>query len=143
MSRWRPNYISFAEREVKCILDWLLRIVYEESLVSDIGRACLMEVGYKSRWWARCIHVCDKFGLWELANLLWLRNISKEGMVMLGIKYDRNMWKKTFVARIQEYGRRQWRSGFGINEREQQYVEVNDNVENETMTYLGEVWTER
>ena len=38
---------------MKCIVDWLLRIVYEESLVSDIGRACLMEVGYKSR----CNHV--------------------------------------------------------------------------------------
>ena len=24
-----------------------------------------------------------------------------------------------------------------------EYVEVNDNVENETMKYLGEVWTER
>ena len=71
---------SLAEREVKCIVDWLLRIVYEESLVSDIGRACLMEVGYKSRWWARCNHVCDKFGLWELVNLLWLKNINKEGM---------------------------------------------------------------
>ena len=23
------------------------------------------------------------------------------------------------------------------------YVEVNDDVENETMTYMGEVWTER
>ena len=31
------------------IVDWLLKIVYEESLVSDIGRACLMKVGYKSR----------------------------------------------------------------------------------------------
>ena len=31
---------------MKCIVDWLLRIVYEESLVSDIGRACLMEVGW-------------------------------------------------------------------------------------------------
>ena len=25
----------------------------------------------------------------------------------------------------------------------QGYVEVNDDVENETITYLGEVWTER
>ena len=48
---------------MKCIVDWMLRIVYEESLVSDIGRACLMEVRYKPRWWARCNHVCDKFGL--------------------------------------------------------------------------------
>ena len=38
------------EMEVKCIVDWLLRIVYEESLVSDIGRSYRMEVGYKSRW---------------------------------------------------------------------------------------------
>ena len=46
--------------------------MYEESLVSDIGRACLMEVGHKSRWWARFNYVCDKFGLWEMVNLLWL-----------------------------------------------------------------------
>ena len=46
--RGESGWSSFAEREVKCIVDWLLRIVYEESL-SDIGRACLMEVGYKSR----------------------------------------------------------------------------------------------
>ena len=48
--RGKSGWSSFAERKVKCIVDWLLRIVYEESLVSDIGRACLMDVGYKSRW---------------------------------------------------------------------------------------------
>ena len=76
--RGESGWSSFAEREVKCIVDWLLKIVYEESLVYDIGRACLMEVGYTSRWWARRNHVCDKFGLWKLVNLLWLRNINKE-----------------------------------------------------------------
>ena len=55
-----------------------------------------MEVGYKSGWWARCNHVCDKFGLWELVNRLWLRNINKEGIAMLGIKkMTKNVWKKT------------------------------------------------
>ena len=127
--RGESGLSSFAERE--CIVDWLLRIVYEESLVSDIGRACLMEAGYKSRWWARYNHVCDKFGLWELVNLLWPRNINKEGMAMLGMKYDRTVWKKTFVARIQEYVRRQWRNGFGINEREQQYVHMKSQPKNE------------
>ena len=73
-----------------------------------------MEVGYKSRWWARCKHVCEKFSLWEL-NLLWLRNINKEGMAMLGMKYDSNVWKKTFVERIKEYDRRWGRNGFGMN----------------------------
>ena len=46
-------------------------------MVSDIKRACLMEVGYKSRWWARCNRVCE-VGLLELVNLLWLRNINEE-----------------------------------------------------------------
>ena len=45
-------------------------------------------------------------------------------MAMLGMEYDRNVWKKTFVARIHEYGRRRWRNGFGTNEREQQYVHM-------------------
>ena len=79
----------------------------------------------------RCNHVCDKFGLWELVNLLWLKNINKEGMAMLGMKYVRNVWKKTLVARIQEDGRRQWRNGFGINEREQQYVYMKSQPKNE------------
>ena len=37
------------EREMK----WLVKIVYKESMVTDIGRACLREIGYKSRWYAR------------------------------------------------------------------------------------------
>ena len=62
-----------------------------------------MEIGYKSGWWARCNHVCDKFGLWELVNLLWLRNINKEGMAMLGMKYDRKMCGRRLLWR--EYRR--------------------------------------
>ena len=38
-------------------------------------------------------------------------------MAMLGMKYARNVWKKTLVARIQEDDTRQWRNGLGINER--------------------------
>ena len=74
------------------MIDWPLRIDYEESMISGIGRTCLMEIGYKYRWWTRCKHVCEKFDLSELVNLLWRRNISKEGMPMLGMEYDRNVW---------------------------------------------------
>ena len=38
-------------------------------------------------------------------NLLWLMNINKEGMAILGMKHDRNVWKKTFVDRSPD-GRR-------------------------------------
>ena len=56
--------------------------------------------------------------------MLWLRNISKEGMAMFGMKYDRNVWKKTYVERIQEYGRIWRRNGFGMNEREPRCLQV-------------------
>ena len=45
--RGESGWGSYKEREVKVMVDWLLRIVYEESMVSDIGRACLIEIGYK------------------------------------------------------------------------------------------------
>ena len=61
----------------------------------------------------------------------FIKSINKEGMAMLGMKYDRNMWKKTFEARIHEYGRRRWRNGFGINDREQQYVHMESQQKNE------------
>ena len=99
------------------MIDWLIRVVYEENLVSNIGRACLMEIGYNSRWWARYNHVCERFGLWKLVNLLWLLNISKDGIAMLGVEYDRNVWKIHLL-------RESRKNGFGMNEREQQYLQV-------------------
>ena len=42
--RGESGWSLFEVRELKRIVDWLLRIVYEESLVSNIGRACLVEV---------------------------------------------------------------------------------------------------
>ena len=40
---------TFEEREVKA----MLRVVFEENLMSDMGRACLFEVG----WWERYRHI--------------------------------------------------------------------------------------
>ena len=50
---------------------------------------------------------------------------------MRGMEYDRNVWKKAFVERIKEYGRRWWRNGFGMNEREQQYLQVKSEPQHE------------
>ena len=46
---------------MKCIVNWLLRIVYEVSLVFDIGRAFLMGVGYEFRWWEDAIMFVRSF----------------------------------------------------------------------------------
>ena len=37
---------------MKAMVKWVLRVVFEENLVSKIGRACLIEIGCKSRWWS-------------------------------------------------------------------------------------------
>ena len=29
----------------------MLRVLFEDNLMSEIGRACLVEIGCKSRWW--------------------------------------------------------------------------------------------
>ena len=55
-----------------------------------------MEVGCKSRWWARCNHTCDNFGLCELLHLR--ENFNNEGIAILGIKYNRNVLEKTFCG---------------------------------------------
>ena len=86
-----------SEREVKGTVEWLLKIVYKESMVSDIGRACLKKIGYKSRWCARCSDLCERFGLRALVDLLWLRNFRNEEMTLLEMEYDRNVWKKINV----------------------------------------------
>ena len=57
------------ERETKSMVKWMLKVVFEENLVSE------------TRW-------CSKFGLFELVNLIWLREVSLNGMVKLGMKVN-------------------------------------------------------
>ena len=103
--RGETGWSTFEEREAKVMVEWMLRVVLEDNLMSKIGRACLIETGCKSRWWARCRHICSKLELMELVNLVILRDVSVTGMVSLGMKMDRKVWKKYLNERIQEVGR--------------------------------------
>ena len=50
-SEGESGWSSFAKRG-EVMVHWLHMIVYEEIMVSNVGSACLREIGYKSRWWA-------------------------------------------------------------------------------------------
>ena len=63
------------------MVKWMLKVVFEEKLVSEIGRACLIELGCKSRWWSRCRHTCSKFGLFELVNLVERSELELDGEI--------------------------------------------------------------
>ena len=114
------------------MVKWMLKVVFEENLVSEIGRACLIELGCKSRWWSRCRHICSKFGLFELVNLIWLREVSLNGMVKLGMKLNWEFWKKHICSRIREVGKQVWKNGFNDTEREKEYVKMKECPRNES-----------
>ena len=87
--RGETGWKTFEEREAKATVKWMLRVVFDENMVSEIGSACLIEVGCKSRWWSRCRHICSKSGLLELGNLICLREVSVNRMVKLGMNVER------------------------------------------------------
>ena len=68
----------------------------------------------------------------ELINLILLRDVSANGMMSLGMKIDRNVWKKYICETIQEGGRQSWKNGFNDTEREKQYVQMKRCPRNES-----------
>ena len=60
----------------------------------------------------------------ELVNIILLIDVSVNGMVSLGMKMDRKVWKKYICERIQEVGRQSWKNGFNDTEREKEYVKM-------------------
>ena len=99
--RGETRWSTFEEREAKAMVKWMLRVVFEENMVSENGRACQIEIGCKSRWWSRCRHICSKYGLLELVNLICLREVSVNGMVNVGMNVEREGWKKYICEIIQ------------------------------------------
>ena len=55
--RGKPDCSTFEEREAKVMVGWMLRVVFEDNFMSEIGRTCLIETGCKSRWWTGCRHM--------------------------------------------------------------------------------------
>ena len=146
----------------------MLKVVFEENLVFEIGRSCLIEIRCKSRWWSRCHHpdsiptlvqcqlsvvlysgpwmaynvrpcsfdqscrcstnviqrrpnvamlyghTCSRFGLFELVNLTWLREVSLNGMVKLGMNVNGDFWKKHLCNTICEVGKQTWKMSLMI-----------------------------
>ena len=126
--RGETGWSSFEQREAKAMVKWMVRVVFEENLVSEIGRVCLIEIGCKSR----CRHICSKFGLLEV-NLICLREVSVNGMVNLGMNVDGEGWKKYICERMQECGRRAWKDGLNDTEREKEYVRMKESPRNEVL----------
>ena len=110
--RGETGWSTFEEREAKAMVNWMLKVVFEENQMSEIEGACLIELGCKSRRWSRCSHICSKFGLFELVNLIWLREVSLNGIVKLGMKVNGEFWKMHICSKIREVGKQVWKNDF-------------------------------
>ena len=62
-----------------------------------------------ARWWSRCRHICSKFGLIELVNIIWLREVSLNGMVKLEMNVNGEFWKKHICHRIRQISKQAWK----------------------------------
>ena len=86
--RGETGWSIFEEREAKAMASWLLRIVFSENQMCNLGRECHLENGCKSGWWTRCRHICTKFGWNDLVNLICLGYVSVNGVDTLGISVN-------------------------------------------------------
>ena len=60
--RGETRWSTFEDREAKAIVKWMLIMLFEENLMSEIGRACLVKIGCNSGWWTRCRHYVVSLG---------------------------------------------------------------------------------
>ena len=65
---------------------------------------------------------------------MWLREVSLNGMVKLGMKVSVEFWKKHICSRIREVGKQVWKNGFNDTEREKEYVQMKECPRNERFT---------
>ena len=90
--------------------------------MADLGRACLLEIGCKSGWWAWCRHICNKFGLKELVNLICLGDVSVNAVDKLGMRVNEKTWMKFADEKIKLVGCRIWMNNCGNSEILQEYA---------------------
>ena len=77
----------------------------------------------KSGWWSRCRHICNKFGLKGLVNLICLGDVSVNGVDKLGMSVnEKTTWMKFADEKIKLVGRRIWMNNCGNRERLQEYA---------------------
>ncbi|ELT89047.1 hypothetical protein CAPTEDRAFT_205910 [Capitella teleta] len=104
---------------------FVVRVLEENGLVARVWRACLMEIGVRSKWWKKIGRMMEKLGVDVSSNLVWLRRMSAIGVAEMGICEDerKRMMKVELERRVQEVGRMRWEEQLQRNERTRRYTQ--------------------
>jgi hypothetical protein len=103
------GWSSFEERESKAKLGYVNRVLKGgEDLVVGVGRASLMEMGMRSRWWKTVEKMAREQEMIELSNLITMRRLTCYGMEELGIdeSYKEDI-KRSIEIEIKEIERKE------------------------------------
>ncbi|ELT92425.1 hypothetical protein CAPTEDRAFT_187054 [Capitella teleta] len=97
----------------------------ERKMVARVERACLMEIGVRSKWWKKIGKMTEELGVNVLSNLVRLRRMSAIGVAEMGICEDerKRMRKVELERRIQEVGRMRWEEQLQRNEWTRRYAQ--------------------
>ena len=122
--RGETGWSTFLEREAKSKIEWIRRVIFEENIMSEIGRACILEIGFKSKWWKREKFLCNKFEFNDMVNLLILRLLNVDGLQRLHLRTDPMYWKSFIPAQVKDVGRRMWVDELMKKDRTKEYVQL-------------------
>ncbi|ELU11726.1 hypothetical protein CAPTEDRAFT_198596 [Capitella teleta] len=117
--------MEFVLGEVKAKVAFVVRVLEEDGLVARVGRACLVEIGVRSKWWKKIGKMTEELGVDVLLNLVWLRRMSAIGVAEMEICEDerKRMRKVELERRVQEVGRIRWEEQLQRNERPRRYAQ--------------------
>ena len=123
--RGESGWSSFEEREMKAKLAFVCKILRGNSVVSQVGRACLLELGRKSPWWRVVEGFFDVLDLECLWHLVRCRRMSALDGVQLGFDADwtEDVCKVVLDDKVKEYGKKMWSRSLSSTARTREYTE--------------------
>jgi hypothetical protein len=120
----KSGWSTFDEREVKAKMAFVRKILWGGSMVAEVGRAALLEIGLQSGWWKEVERMALRFHWDELAHLIWRRRVSETGREVCGVGEDwiRDMTKEKMNELVMEVGKEEWKRLLQSTELTRKYV---------------------
>ena len=101
------GWSTFEEREARMKMRLLRRIIDGENKVSEVGRACLMEIGKKSKWWSGVMRMADAMEIRRVGDLITYGRVSLGGLNEIGGK-EEEVSQRVMEDKIRQYGNAVW-----------------------------------
>ncbi|ELT97743.1 hypothetical protein CAPTEDRAFT_210135 [Capitella teleta] len=158
----KSGWSTFDEREVKAKMASVRKILWGGSMVAEVERGALLEIGLQSGLWKEVERMALRFQGDELAHLIWRRRVSETGREMCGVGVDwiRDMTKEKMNERVMEVGKEEWKRLLQSTELTRKYAVEKEAVKLESCAdgsvgarahipcgkrheHLGEEWRER